>query len=43
MFDARLPPEFLETPYDACNIFQSRSTELVIFSFTAGEYVTIAW
>ena len=36
-------PDFLATPYDACNHFQSRSTELVVFSPSVGEYVTIAW
>jgi len=37
------PNDFVATPYDECNRFQSRSTELVIFSPTAGEFVTIAW
>jgi hypothetical protein len=36
-------PDFLSSPYDDCASFQSRSTELVIFSPSAGEYVTIAW
>ncbi len=38
-----LANDFLATPYDECNIFQSRSTELVVFSLMAGEFVTIAW
>jgi hypothetical protein len=36
-------PVFLSTPYDDCASFQSQSTELVVFSPSAGEYVTIAW
>jgi hypothetical protein len=36
-------PAFLTTPYGDCASFQSQSTELVIFSPSAGEYVTIAW
>jgi hypothetical protein len=38
-----LANDFLATPYDDCNVFQSRSRELVVFSLTAGEFVTIAW
>jgi hypothetical protein len=38
-----LANDFLATPYDECNVFQSRSTELVVCSLTAGEFVTIAW
>ena len=37
------PNDFLATPYDDCTIFQSRSTELVVFSPTAGEFVRVAW
>lgn len=36
-------PAFLRTPYDDCTDFQSWSTELVVFSPSVGEYVTIAW
>src|SRR6267154_5166882 len=36
-------PGFLATPYDDCTFFQSRSRELVVFSPSIGEYVTIAW
>jgi hypothetical protein len=36
-------PGFLTTPYDDCTFFQSQSTELVVFSPSAGEYVVIAW
>lgn len=34
---------FLTTPYDDCTFFQSQSTELVVFSPSAKEYVVIAW
>ena len=40
---SRQLPAFLATPYDDCTLFQSGSTELVIFSPSVGEYVTIAW
>lgn len=43
MSGARRPPDFLATPYSACTVFQSQSTELVLFSPATGEYVTIAW
>jgi len=36
-------PGFLATPYDDCTFFQSRSRELVVFSPSVGEYVTIGW
>ena len=36
-------PGFLATPYDDCAFFQSQSTDLVVFSPSTGEYVTIAW
>ncbi|KAF8804229.1 hypothetical protein BYT27DRAFT_7259410 [Phlegmacium glaucopus] len=40
---AQLPQYLSPTPYDDCRFFQSTSSELVIFSPMAGEYVTVAW
>lgn len=34
---------FLATLYDNCVAFQAASSELVIFSPLAGEFVIIAW